>query len=172
MTLIALTGLSVALLLALSSLKKGNDVPIVENSSMQYIYVPPPEAAPYLSVAYETEQREGIPRNLLVKLLETESNFNPNALNVSSNAQGIAQIVPRWHPNVDPYNADEAIPYAGHYLRTLYEQFGDWRKALAGYNWGPGNLQKALNEHGFDWISVAPRETREYIDKISTGVIT
>lgn len=43
---------------------------------------------------------------------------------------------------------------------------GDLAKMAAAYNWGPGNLDRALATHGDDWLRAAPQETRDYIAKI------
>lgn len=42
---------------------------------------------------------------------------------------------------------------------------GDLRKMWAAYNWGPGNLDAAIRQHGADWYRHAPRETRRYIER-------
>ena len=61
---------------------------------------PPPHAAtPYLPLIRKQEEVNEIPHNLLARLLEQESDFNPKAHNTRTDAQGMAQIVPRWHPN-------------------------------------------------------------------------
>lgn len=67
----------------------------------------------------------------------------------------------------DPYKASEA---AAHYLSDLYGMFGDWGLAIAAYNCGEGNVQKALtrngNQEGADYWTVynrLPRETRGYV---------
>lgn len=67
----------------------------------------------------------------------------------------------------DPYKASEA---AAHYLSDLYRMFGDWGLAIAAYNCGEGNVQKALtrngNQEGADYWTVynrLPRETRGYV---------
>lgn len=67
----------------------------------------------------------------------------------------------------DPYKASEA---AAHYLSDLYAMFGDWGLAIAAYNCGEGNIQKALvrngNKEGADFWTVynrLPRETRGYV---------
>ena len=38
-------------------------------------------------------------------------------------------------------------------------------KAWAAYNWGQGNLDRAIKAHGDDWYRVAPRETQDYVAK-------
>lgn len=124
----------------------------------------PPEpwltnAAPYIALAQSTETALGIPRGLLVRLLWQESNFNPRAVS-GAGAQGIAQIVPAWHPGVDPFDPAEAIPYAGAYLARLKRRFGTWALALAAYNWGEGNLSTK-------GIAAAPPETRAYVAAIT-----
>jgi hypothetical protein len=52
------------------------------------------------------------------------------------------------------------------YMLALTRHYGgDLKKAWAAYNWGPGNLDKAMREHGGDWFAHAPKETRDYVDK-------
>lgn len=67
----------------------------------------------------------------------------------------------------DPIKSSEA---AAHYLRDLYDMFGDWGLAIAAYNCGEGNIQKAIlrsgNQDGADYWSVynkLPKETRGYV---------
>jgi hypothetical protein len=57
-------------------------------------------------------------------------------------------------------------------LRDLYQQFGDWKLALAAYNAGPGRVRSAMSAGGTsDFWSISrqkllPRETREYVAKV------
>ena len=67
----------------------------------------------------------------------------------------------------DPIKSSEA---AAHYLSDLYDMFGDWSLAIAAYNCGEGNVQKAITrsggQDGTDFWSVynrLPRETRGYV---------
>ena len=66
----------------------------------------------------------------------------------------------------DPYLASDA---AAKYLKQLYETFGDWSLAIAAYNCGPGNVNKAIARAGgngrtfWDIYDYLPRETRGYV---------
>ena len=65
----------------------------------------------------------------------------------------------------DAYKSSDA---AAHYLRDLYNVFGDWHLAIAAYNCGPGNVNKAIarsgGKHNFWQIyPYLPRETRGYV---------
>lgn len=65
----------------------------------------------------------------------------------------------------DPYLATEA---ACRYLKFLYNIYNDWNLALAAYNSGPGNVNKAIRRSGgkrtFQEIRrYLPRETRSYV---------
>lgn len=57
------------------------------------------------------------------------------------------------------------------FLRDLYRIYGDWTLALAAYNCGPGNVNKALARAGsncrtfWDIYDFLPRETRGYVPK-------
>jgi membrane-bound lytic murein transglycosylase D len=65
----------------------------------------------------------------------------------------------------DPLKSTEA---AVRYLKDLYGIFGDWHLAIAAYNCGPGNVNKAIRRSGgkkdyWDIYYYLPRETRGYV---------
>ena len=123
--------------------------------------------AAYKNKLREVERLHNMPALLLSRVAYQESRFRADIISgeVTSHAGavGIMQIVPQWHPDVNPLNTDEAIEYAGNYLASLKKRTGSWRLALAAYNWGIGNLKR----HG---IEKAPEETRNYIEEISKDV--
>lgn len=135
----------------------------IVRKEMEKPWVPPERANSYLPHIYAAEAKYGLPHNMLARLLHQESRYREDIITgrvkSSAGAVGIAQIVPRWHPNVDPTDPIESIYYAAGYLSRLYDQFGRWDKALAAYNWGPGNVRR----HG---IENPPRETANYITDI------
>jgi membrane-bound lytic murein transglycosylase D len=66
---------------------------------------------------------------------------------------------------MDPMKATDA---ACAYLKDLYRIYGDWSLALAAYNCGPGNVNKAIRRAGgnTDYWKIypyLPRETRLYV---------
>lgn len=128
----------------------------------------------WLPALTSAELQYNIPNRLLARVAYQESRFRNDIISgdivSSANAQGIMQIVPRWHPDVDPLEPYQAIDYAGHYLSQLYKQFGSWDKALGAYNWGPGNMKNAIAKHGEKWLNYAPEETRNYVRQITADV--
>ena len=53
------------------------------------------------------------------------------------------------------------------YLAQLQSQFpGNTAAQLAAYNWGPGNVTKAMQQNGADWLSAAPSETQNYVSTV------
>jgi len=136
----------------------------------QNAWTPPAAATPYLADIAAAEYQHGMPKNLMARLLYQESHYRKDIITgqkiSSAGAVGIAQIVPRWHPNVDPLDPIAAIHYAAGYLARLKNQFGDWPTALAAYNWGPGNVSEARQDHGYDWLKHAPKETQNYVSQI------
>lgn len=66
----------------------------------------------------------------------------------------------------DPVASTKA---ACNYFKLLYKMYGDWTLAIAAYNCGPGNVNKALKRAGenartfWDIYPHLPRETRGYI---------
>lgn len=65
----------------------------------------------------------------------------------------------------DPYRSSEA---ACVFLSKLYKTYGDWYLALAAYNAGPGNVNRAIRRSGgkrnfWEIRFYLPRETRNYV---------
>lgn len=112
----------------------------------------------YKNMADRIGAEEGLPSGLLAAVARAESNYNPFARS-HAGALGIMQIIPRWHPGVNPWRPSEAMRYAARYLKQLREQFGNYTLALAAYNWGPGNLSRK------GWLA-APEETKTYVQRV------
>ncbi len=64
----------------------------------------------------------------------------------------------------DPVKSSEM---AAHYLKELYNIYNDWGLAIAAYNCGPGNVNKAIRRSGgkdyWEIYNFLPRETRGYL---------
>jgi len=62
-------------------------------------------------------------------------------------------------------------------MKSLYNQFGDWYLAMAAYDWGPGNVQRAVMKTGYAdfWElyrrNVLPGETKNYVPGIIAAII-
>jgi soluble lytic murein transglycosylase-like protein/Kef-type K+ transport system membrane component KefB len=122
---------------------------------------------------------ENVPVELLAVAF-VESGFNPQALSPKG-ARGIWQFMPgtaeRYGLSVRPADDHRTHPEhstraAARYLRDLYRQFGDWKLALAAYNWGEGNIQRVIDGRGirdFDELArrgLLPLETRNYVPAV------
>lgn len=71
----------------------------------------------------------------------------------------------------DRKDVSKATNAAAAYLTDLYIQFEDWGLALAAYNCGPGNVNKALTKAGkktdyWDLQKYLPKETQKYLPKL------
>lgn len=123
----------------------------------------------FAALFQSAEYTHNLPRLLLARMAQQESNYDPRAYS-SAGAQGIMQIVPRWHPGVDPYDPAAAIDYAGMLIRRHFDKFGTWRKSLAAYNAGPTRTAKTIAEHGSNWLANMPAETQKYVARIADDV--
>ena len=62
-------------------------------------------------------------------------------------------------------------------MKVLYSQLGDWYLAMAAYDWGPGNVQKAVERTGYAdfWElyrrNALPQETKNYVPIIIAAAI-
>jgi len=139
--------------------KKESGLSLLTPTQPSYSFESHEAAEPYLGFVSDAETKYGLPKNLLANVIQTESEFNPKAKS-GVGATGIAQIMPEFHPDVDPTNPKDSIYYSAQYLKKLHDRFGSWNEALAAYNTGPTNLRK----YGMDKL---PKETRDYLKKIN-----
>ena len=118
-----------------------------------------------------TASSVGVDADLLARLVKQESNGNPSAKS-SAGALGLTQLLPATAESlgVDPNNPDENLFGGALYLRQQLDRFNDTRKALAAYNWGPGNVARAIRKYGDAWDQHLPKETEDYINRIAPDV--
>jgi membrane-bound lytic murein transglycosylase D len=123
----------------------------------------------------------GLPRELF-HLAVIESGLNPNAYSrahaagmwqfISSRARMYGLRVDWWvDERRDPVKATRA---ACAYLGDLYEMFGSWELALAGYNSGEGRVSRAQSKRPSCvdyWCLDLPRETENFVPKFLAAVI-
>lgn len=112
---------------------------------------------------------------LMPAVMHVESRGNPSAISPKG-ALGTMQTMPGTladpgygiHPARD--NSPKEQERVGQdYLRAMLTQYKDPRLALAAYNWGPGNVDRAMQQHGGNVdavIASAPAETQKYIPAV------
>ncbi|WP_332878768.1 transglycosylase SLT domain-containing protein [Massilia sp. S19_KUP03_FR1] len=138
-------------------------------------------ASLYLYHVVQELEKRNMPTELAL-LPVIESAFNPQASS-PVNAAGIWQFMPATGRDFslkqnlfkdDRRGVLASTDAALTYLQRLYTMFGDWQLALAAYNWGEGNVQKAIKRNqslgkSTDFESLAelmPAETRNYVPKL------
>jgi membrane-bound lytic murein transglycosylase D len=141
-------------------------------------------AGKYKEMILKTLKQYGVPQDLIYQAV-AESGFQPQALNRISGAGGMWQFMPfagsyglerngYFDERFDPEKS--TVAYA-QYMRYLYSQFGDWYLAMAAYDWGPGNIQRAVARTGYAdfWElyrrNALPAETKNYVPGILAAII-
>ncbi|MFC3533885.1 LysM peptidoglycan-binding domain-containing protein [Vogesella facilis] len=133
----------------------------------------------YLFFIMNEVERRGMPTEIAL-LPVVESAFVPTAQS-QVGAAGLWQFMPAtgrqygleqtwWYDG--RRDVVEATRAALDYLQNLYTMFGDWSLALAAYNWGEGNLSRAIAKvrargevESYENIQM-PKETRNYVPKL------
>lgn len=130
----------------------------------------------YMPIFEQALEREGLPLELKY-LPVIESALNPDAVSragatglwqfMLSTAKGLGLDVNSLvDERRDPIRSSEM---AAKYLKQLYGMYGDWSLAIASYNCGPGNVNKAMRRAGggkkdfWDIYFYLPAETRGYV---------
>jgi membrane-bound lytic murein transglycosylase D len=125
----------------------------------------------------------GVPQDLIY-LAVAESGFQPQVVNAQSGAGGMWQFMPTgaygltrngWFD--ERFDPEKSSKEYAKYIKELYNQFGDWYLAMAAYNWGPGNVQKAVMRTGYaDFWELyrrnsLPTATKNYVPGIIAAII-
>ncbi len=129
-------------------------------------------------------RQEGLPEDL-VYLAMIESGFNPKAyspMKACGPWQFIYETGERYGLRVNYWIDERRDPQkstvaAARYLKDLFNQFGCWYLAAAGYNAGEGRIERAIVKHETNdfWelskYNTLPRETRQYIPQLIAAAI-
>ena len=133
----------------------------------------------YLFHIVEELEKRNLPAELAL-LPFIESAFNPQAVS-SAKAAGMWQFMPRtgtyFELKQNAFRDDRRDVLAStraalDYLQKLHGMFGDWHLALAAYNWGEGNVGRAIAHNkraglGTSYLDLnMPAETRLYVPKL------
>lgn len=129
----------------------------------------------YMPIIEDAIDRYNMPHELKY-LPVIESAMNPKAVS-RANAKGLWQFMFRTGKAYglksnnyieERYDAIKSTDAAMRFLRDLYATFGRWDLAIAAYNCGAGNVNKAIKRSGgkrdfWQIYRYLPRETRGYI---------
>jgi membrane-bound lytic murein transglycosylase D len=137
----------------------------------------------FVRMARNIFRKEGIPENM-VWLGQVESAWKPSALSWAA-ASGLWQFIPgtgsrfglRRTAYVDERNGfEKATQASAQYLKFLANRYnGNWELAMAAYNSGEGNVDRAIRRAGVAdfWVAYPylPKETRNYVPNILATIL-
>jgi len=137
----------------------------------------------YKAMIQRVMAEEGVPQDLIY-LAVAESGFQPQAVNRKSKAGGMWQFMPRGDYGLshnlymdERFDPEKSTRAYARYMKFLYNQLGDWYLAMAAYDWGAGNVQRAVQKTGYaDFWELyrrnnLPGETRNYVPEILAAII-
>jgi membrane-bound lytic murein transglycosylase D len=140
-------------------------------------------AGRYRAMIQRVMSEEGVPQDLIY-LAVAESGFQPRAVNARSRAGGMWQFMPHGNYGLtrnqyvdERFDPEKSTRAYARYMKYIYEQLGDWYLSMAGYDWGTGNVQRAVQKTGYaDFWELykrnnLPGETKNYVPQILAAII-
>ncbi|WP_348262470.1 transglycosylase SLT domain-containing protein [Telmatobacter sp. DSM 110680] len=140
-------------------------------------------AGRYRAMIQRVMSEEGVPQDLIY-LAVAESGFQPRAVNARSRAGGMWQFMPHGNYGLERnsyvderFDPEKSTRAYARYMKYIYSQLGDWYLSMAGYDWGTGNIQRAVEKTGYaDFWELykrnnLPGETKNYVPEILAAII-
>lgn len=140
-------------------------------------------AGRYKQMIQKILAEEGVPQDLIYQAV-AESGFQPQAVNPRSGAGGMWQFMPSGSYGLvrngwvdERFDPEKSTRAYAKYMKFLYNQLGDWYLAMAAYDWGAGNVQRAVQRTGYaDFWELyrrnnLPGETKNYVPEILAAII-
>ena len=140
-------------------------------------------AGRYRAMIQRVMAEEGVPQDLIY-LAVAESGFNPRAMNPKSHAGGMWQFMPTGSYGLarnsyvdERFDPEKSTRAYARYMKFIHDQLGDWYLSMAGYDWGSGNVQRAVQKTGYaDFWELykrnnLPAETKNYVPEILAAII-
>jgi membrane-bound lytic murein transglycosylase D len=140
-------------------------------------------AGRYRAMIQRIMAEEGVPQDLIY-LAVAESGFNPRAMNPKSHAGGMWQFMPTGSYGLarnsyvdERFDPEKSTRAYARYMKFIHDQLGDWYLSMAGYDWGSGNVQRAVQKTGYaDFWELykrnnLPAETKNYVPEILAAII-
>lgn len=134
-------------------------------------YSPGAEASKFSNL----EKKYGLPTGQLDRVWMAESSRGKKMLSPAGAKGhfGFMDETAKEYGLTDPNDLDSSSAAAAKKLSNLRKYYkGDDDKARAAYNWGEGNLDKAISKHGADWKNHLPAETSGYLNKTAAPAVS
>ena len=132
-------------------------------------------AGRYKTMIQRILKQEGVPQDLVYQAV-AESGFRPQIVNPKSGAAGMWQFMPYGTYGLDKtgwyderFDPEKSTRAYAREMKKAYAQLGDWYLAMAAYDWGTGNIQRAVQRTGYvDFWELyrrnnLPQETKNYV---------
>jgi membrane-bound lytic murein transglycosylase D len=144
-------------------------------------------AGRYKAMIQRVMAEEGVPQDLIY-LAVAESGFNPRAIGPRTRSGGRAggmwQFMPMGNYGLtrnayvdERFDPEKSTRAYARYMKFIYDQLGDWYLSMAAYDWGAGNVQRAVQKTGYaDYWELykrnnLPGETKSYVPEILAAII-
>ena len=118
------------------------------------------------------------PPALVKAVMQIESAGKPEAVS-DKGASGLMQLMPATAKELgvkDRFDPTQNVEGGSRYLQQMIKKYGKTDLALAAYNWGPNNIDKAIRKVKSEgkrvtWANImqvvkVPMETRLYVNKV------
>ncbi len=136
----------------------------------------------YRQFVLDASAKHNVEPALIAAMIVRESNWNPNAIRnepqINDASYGLMQILCGTANDLGfagscdgLYNPSTNIDLGTKYVRQQLDRFGSTELAVAAYNCGPGNIQKAVNKYGYGWEKIGPHIDEFCADGVTSAYV-
>lgn len=127
----------------------------------------PKGAGPYLGIVGKASATYGVPANIILAVMQTESSFKSGAVSPTG-VKGLMQVTSATYKGLgftgDRSDPENSVNAGTKLLGQLFKQYGNWEHAFAAYNGGPDAVRGLKTGNWGVWAGNAAkqREIRNY----------
>lgn len=130
------------------------------------------KAKPYMSTIQAAAEAYGVPEDVILAVIETESGFKPDAKSATG-VRGLMQVTQDTYKGLgftgDRSDPTNSINAGTKLLSQLYKQYGNWDDAFTAYNGGSRGVRGVKSGDWGAWTTnpAKQREVQQYASRVN-----
>ena len=146
--------------------------PSIDTNNVNGLVKAPDGAKPYMDTVRNASKAYGVPEDVILAVMQTESGFKPDAQSPTG-VKGLMQVTQNTYKGLgfsgDRSDPTNSINAGTKLLSQLYKQYGNWEDAFTAYNGGGHGVTGVRSGDWGTWSNnpSKQREISQYASRVN-----